>query len=378
MTMSMATLIETAVQQQRALEVERVAKRARDAEIVEASKAADLAELRALLGEGVADQMEIALVSYDLEWNGQVYNTRYRLKPRAWNGLVSFDIYRQYREQVWRFIYEDRHLRDEYVDAGVEPDQLWARPGILAMLAQLQARYEQARDNGIALALARLSEDENVNDPDAADAHAELLRLAPERAVEWDAALAKWQQSRDGRQVAFDAYVGALRVWRSDYEAALAHNRATVAAAQQQLNNQFSRYEIAYAAVGDDADEPYVERVWAALPAADVYEYWLLYEGGCVIRRRLLRPMWVGEEAFQKLDEAGAGPWRNAIYVHDAGVSLYCLPWDEERAREMLLSIAPLPGEPTPPEWVRDGLTADEHRRINEVVGGMARADIPF
>lgn len=78
-------------------------------------------------------------------------------------------------------------------------------------------------------------------------------------------------------------------------------------------------------------------------------------------------------------DAAGEGPWRRAHYVHDAGVTVYYLPWGTvELHRQLDKIITPLPAEPEPPAFLRDGLTAAERERINEVTRGMGRVDIPF
>ena len=374
MTMSMAALIEAAQAQRRVKEAESAARIMHGIEIVEASKAADLADLKALLGEA-ADEMEIALLSHDVSGDGQVCSTRYRLKPLAWNGLVSFDIYRPWSGKLWRFIYED-----QYVEVGVEPGQMWTQPRALNMLAALQEQYEQARDNRIAVALEWLGG--NTSELTADDAREILMTLAPEREAEWGAALAAWQRRRDEREAAVAAYVQALGEWRSRYEQALAENRRVLAETQRLLDMEFTRYEIGLAVFyTDDDGRAYPARVniWSLDNKAGKDGSWWVLDNGRLERRVLFNVLWVGEAVTETLMDAGDGPWRETIYVHEAGQSLYCTPWLAEAARRDIRRLMiSLPAEPEPPEWVRDGLTAAERERIIEVTRGMAHVGIPF
>lgn len=180
------------------------------------------------------------------------------------------------------------------------------------------------------------------------------------------------------RTAAVDAYVAALGAWRVAHERALSENRMTVARAQAALDKEFDRYEVAYAAVGDGDDKPYRETAWADAPEPDLDGYWNVFDNGNLVRRRLLRPMWVSEAVTEKLSEAGNGPWRRAYYVHDAGQSVYYLPWDGVELHRQLKTRTPLPAEPEPPAFLSDGMTAVERGRIAEVTRGMARVDIPF
>lgn len=97
------------------------------------------------------------------------------------------------------------------------------------------------------------------------------------------------------------------------------------------------------------------------------------------LSQTMLRPMWVGQAVTETLTAAGHGPWRNSVYVTEVGDSLFCLPGEVAAVRrDMVALMKPLPAEPEPPEWVRDGLTADERERIVAVTRGMAHVDIPF
>lgn len=206
---------------------------------------------------------------------------------------------------------------------------------------------------------------------------AEILEAS--KAAEWDAAQAAWQQRRDARAAAVDAYVEKLAAWRAKYERTLAENRRVVAGAQRALDEEFTRYEVAYAAVGDADDEPYRETAWADHPEPEEGGYWAVYDNGDLVRRRLLRPLWVSEAITQTVSQAGEGPWRRAHYIHDAGVTVYYLPWGTvELHRQLDKTITPLPAEPEPLEWAREGLTAAERERIAAVTRGMAHVDIPF
>ena len=253
------------------------------------------------------------------------------------------------------------------------PGNVWTRPEVIEMIADLQAAYERERDARIAEARESLSWAVDLDI--YASSLATLMRYAPEREAEWQALADAAVERRIEREAAVDAYVQTLTAWRARYEKTLAENRVTVAGAQRALDEEFIRYEVAYAAVGD---EPYRETAWAIDPDPEEGGWWSIFDNGNVVRRRLLRPLWVGEVVTQKLSEAGAGPWRRSYYVHDAGVTVYYLPWGVAELRQLDKTVMPLPAEPEPPAWVRDGLTDGEWERINEVTRGMARVDIPF
>lgn len=375
--MNVTELIQTAQAQNERDEAGRVARQEEKERVIEASKAADLAALRALLGE-TADEMEIELTGWHVGKGGEVYNTSYRIRPVAWGGLVDFSAARWTITSPWRFEYYTVSGTFCQQGLGREPGNVWKQSWVSQMLADLQAKYVWTRDRRVEEMCDWLAS-HVTTDERAVDAYETLMTLAPERAEEWDAALAAWRQRRDERAAAVDAYVDALATWRKSYERELAENQKAVAGAQRALDEEFTRYEVAYAAVGEDDDEPYRETAWAIDPDPEEGGWWSIFDNGNVVLRRLLRPLWVSEAITQTVSKAGEGPWRRAHYVHDAGVTVYYLPWDEyKRHRHLDKTITPLPAEPEPPEWVRDGLTAAERERIIEVTRGMAHVGIPF
>lgn len=237
------------------------------------------------------------------------------------------------------------------------------RIGLTELLAKARETREAKRQQYEAVEAAAQAEKRQRIDEAVAEA-----RAIVEPALEGIAA----------RAAAFDAYIAILGAWRVEYERILTDNREMVQIINDRYDYRFDRHEVAYAAVGDEDDEPYRETAWAA-DGPDEDGWWRLYEDGRVVRRRLLRPLWVGDVVREKLSKAGAGGWRRAIFAHDAGESIYCLPWDEGEARQAMKSLVyPLPAEPSLPEELRDGLLTAERERINEVTRGMARVEIPF
>lgn len=374
MTMSMAALIETAQAQREREEAERVAQQEKSARAIEASKAADLAELKTLLGD-MADEVEIELTGWEVGSRNPVYRAAYRVSPKAWHGVVDFNA--SHWSHQWQFGYYNR--RNKPISFSVTRDE-WGQDDTLAMVCELQATYEKARDGRIAVMMELLSDDRS--DLIAAEVRQELMTLAPEREAEWGAALAAWQRRRDEREAAVAAYVQALGEWRAKYEQALAENRRVLAETQRLLDMEFTRYEIGLAVFyTDDDGRAYPARVniWSLDNKAGKDGSWRVLDNGRLERRVLFNVLWVGEAVTETLMDAGDGPWRETIYVHEAGQSLYCTPWLAEAARRDIRRLMiSLPAEPEPPEWVRDGLTAAERERIIEVTRGMAHVGIPF
>ncbi len=189
------------------------------------------------------------------------------------------------------------------------------------------------------------------------------------------------------REEDFTAYIRDLRLWREKYEQTLAGNRWRLAELQEKCNVAFGRYEVAFVAVTPDDDEeddePYVFKAWAADNQPDMHHYWDVYDNGRVVKRQLMRVLWVGERIIESVIEAGRGPWRKSIWVEEAGQWLHTLAGDKGmsfRARHSVW-FSSLPEEPSVTDYgevFADGLTADEYRRINEVIGDMERAGIPF
>ena len=368
-SMSMATLIETAVQTRRDAE-EKLAQ-----ELVRTeARAADLSDVRRLLGEA-ADEIDIEFKDYETDYTGEISLRCFRLRPRVWKGLVSLVL----------FLANDRRWWIEYKINGVQyslhdtSDTTWMRPEVGNMLADLQEQYERLRVALIADSLTQLAD--HASDA-AVEAHKELMTLAPEREAEWGAALAAWQRRRAEREAAVAAYVQALGEWRAKYEQALAENRRVLAETQRLLDMEFTRYEIGLAVFyTDDDGRAYPARVniWSLDNKAGKDGSWRVLDNGRLERRVLFNVLWVGEAVTETLMAAGDGPWRETIYVHEAGQSLYCTPWLAEAARRDIRRLMiSLPAEPEPPEWVRDGLTAAERERIIEVTRGMAHVGIPF
>lgn len=343
----------------------------------EARSAAAQAQAQAELDEAVATVrglVEPALGRCDIDGKVAYLGALASLvvKPAAWKGLEQLFVHQM--TGAWRV---ERVGSSNTFFVLRQSAAEWETVEGLEFLAAMDNLFQERRADAVKvlsnrLALAR----------DAAtimNILAGLVAVAPERVDEWDALGADASERIAARAAAMDAYVQALGEWRDKYERILNENRATVAGAGRALDKTFERYEVAFAAVGDDEEEPYRETAWAVEPDPEEDGYWTIFENGNIVRRRLLRPLWVGEEIVQTLSEAGAGPWRRAYYVHEAGMTVYYLPWHKvEMHRQLDKTIQPLPGEPTPPAFLGDGLTAAEHERIAEVTRGMGRVEIPF
>jgi hypothetical protein len=293
--------------------------------------------------------------------------------PRVWKGLVRF-IARPERGVVWKLIHAN--AGECLLDS---PDG-WEGIEALAFLDGLDEWFRKMLVGQIGGMRIRLTA--AVNAEAIMNALADLMTFAPERVDEWDALAAEVSERINARAAAVDAYVEALTQWRAEYEATLAANRAALSEIQTTFdNNEFTRREVCYTAVGVDGSSEAARRretAWA-FGDVDVQGYWSLFEDGGTVRRRIPGLLWLGEPITQRLSEAGPGPWWVAVFSWETGQPVYCLPWDRQRAFAALDErILPLPVEPSPPEFFSDGLTADERKRINEVTNGMARVDIPF
>lgn len=343
----------------------------------EARSAAAQAQAQHELDEAVAtvrDLVEPALGRCDIDGKAPHLGGLASLvvKPAVWKGLVQLVVHQM--TGAWRVervgssdtFFVLRHSAAE-----------WETVEALEFLAATDNLFQERRDQAVVWQTANMAT--TRSETVARETHAELLKLDETRAEEWDALLAAALDRIAAHAEVMDAYVQALGEWRRKYERILNENRKTAEGAQRALDEEFERYEVAFAAVGDDDDEPYRETVWAIEPDPAEGGYWSIFENGNIVRRRLLRPLWVGEAIIQTLSEAGAGPWRRSYYVHDAGMTVYYLPWGKvELHRRLDRAIEPLPAEPTPPQELRDRMTAAEQARINEVTRGMASVEIPF
>ena len=337
-------------------------------------------EARAILGP-LASECDLTVEEVMAGAPGYI---RFRVAPHVWHGLAAFKLSKSDEEKFWRF----SARTNEIVAA---PQDWTTKRDLIRALDELHCLFEQRRNERIKDALQRLSQTD-TDDNGAMRCRLELIDLAPERENEWEAAFAEWVRRRDAqaadervRAMRFDFYLAALSMWREGYEATLSDNRAVVERIQADLDAEFTRYEVAYAAVADgeyDDEDPYIGTAWAAADVPDARGYWSLYEGGRLVRRKLLRVLWVGEAVTQRLSAAGMGPWRSGIYVEEAGRTVFHLPWQRDFVlgfiREELMA---LPVEPVATEWgveFAESWTAEEHRRYAEVKGDMEIAGIPF
>jgi hypothetical protein len=343
-------------------DAEREREEQKAAEAWQARQAALIAEAQTLVGEVLGPcRIEPADEGIDT----------FTVTPDLWRGLVTL--------RVWRVM--DKWFCDHGYSPGGRAD--WNDPEAARFLVEMHRRFEERlvatidwRQQALGATLLQSV---------VAESLAQLLALAPERDAEWRA-LAEAARARIAqREAAMDAYVAALAAWRADYEAALTDNRQALDEIRSFADQEFYRYEVAYAAVDDDDEADgvgrYVEMAWAADPTPDEKGYWALYVDGRVVRRKLLRALWVGEVVIETVSEAGRGPWRATVYAPDAGESVACLAQVAGDIRsEVNGRMRRLPAEPSPGRFGLGGSewTAEERQRVNDVTAGMARADIPF
>lgn len=341
-------------------------------------------EVRAILGP-LAEESDVVLVCDYFPTS-----VEYQVRPHIWRGAVGFTLTRQQSavNVNWQVSAFDR------VAGWCKSAEDWSMRPLTDILAALHQAAMERLANLIDAAVADLARAET--EEEAGDAHAELVRLAPERAAEWDALLAerlaiheaeaeRWAERLED----FAAYLRDLRVWRTSYEHVLASNRHQVATIQSYYDTLFTRYELAFAAADVDRDsplstEPTIYKVWASAAEPDATGYWLVYDTDRIVRRRFTNVLWVSEAIRQNVTAAGEGPWRASVYVERAGRWIHCLVGHRRGLVDDLSSatyLDPLPEEPAVTDYgnvFADGLTADEYRRINEVIGDMERAGIPF
>ena len=318
----MTTTIQTILEHLRVAEEARQAEAEKEDEYRRAAAMGHIDAARAVLGT-LADEAEVALT-------GWLHEPTFAVAPREWHGLVIFDI-RRHSGTAWTVRFpqrpQSRYTLNEAAD--------WYGP-LAEYVAEMQAFYENRRDDEIAYASEGLRDADTLYD--AMDHHANLMRVAPQRAAEWDAALEAWRAEsarKDAAAVerarAFDDYIAALAAWRAEYEAALAANRAAVGRIQAEL------------AATDDGREQ------AEVVQHDGYAML------AVIRRHI-------------------------THVDDAGMSLSYWPdemYDVKRRLEE--EIVPLPEQPDLRTFgAFGGLTDAERRRIDETVGDMQIAGVPF
>ena len=334
-------------------------------EAQEARKAAYIAAARAVVEE-VLGPCRITAT----DWGNDAV---LMVKPVVWQGLVWF--------QMWQSNGNDGPWRCITGNGSIYAD--WNEPVVARFLVELQHGFEQKRAAILGDRRARLLDART--EADVAETLEALAHYAPERQAEWvelaDAARARVA----ARAAAVDGYVAALAAWRADYEAALTANRQELDEIRRFADQEFYRYEVAYVAVGDDEEEDsesrYVETAWAADPGPDEKGYWALYVDGRVVRRKLMRVLWVGELVIETVAEAGRGPWRHTVYAPNAGESVACLARVADDIRRAVNGrMRSLPVEPSPQAFGLGGSEweAEERQRINAVTAGMARADIPF
>ena len=335
---------------------------------------------RAILGP-LAEECDLSVEEMIASAPGYI---RFRVVPHVWHGLAAFKLVKSDEEQFWRF--SARTNENVYA-----PEDWTTMRNLVQALDELHHMFEGRRDERIRDALQRLSWTDTADD-EAMRCRLDLIDLAPERATEWEAAFTEWVRRRDAaaadkwaREIAFDAYILVLAAWRKGYEATLRDNREIVARTQRDFNQSFTRHDVAFVAVGDgkyDDEYRYPDRAWAMKDKPDKRGYWTLYEDGRLVRRKLMRVLWVGEGITQTVVEAGPGPWRASIYADDAGQSIYCLPWHVDPVNERIRAeLMALPEEPRITDWgevFAEGWTAEEHRRYAETVGDMQRSGILF
>jgi hypothetical protein len=305
------------------------------------------------------------------EWG---WTNRFLVKPVVWRGVVEFSIWAY--DGRW---YCGRHGQDS-----VPAD--WENLDAARFLVRLQRSFETRLAQDIGYGVDRLTAARSH--AAAAEALAALLKLAPERADEWNALAEEVRAGIAQREAAVDAYIAALGDWRAKRQGSQEFNKELLAEAQARLDREFERCEasVFYRAVDEDGVNCiHDSRIWL-LDAEDAHGYaelgdgyYRVFDSGRIEVRKLFNVAWIGAPVRQRLMEAGYGPWRATVYFDDIGEKLYALPWDVEEAHRLLDDrLEPLAEEPDPYDFGLDGnWTAAERDRI-EAAGHTVRSDEPF
>lgn len=247
---------------------------------------------------------------------------------------------------------------------------------LAAFLRRAEDWYQNAMDGCIARAMKKLV---TVTDPGCRDdrarvddALAELMRLAPERAAEWDALYAAWQTQHDAllaeqaaTQAEYDAvlemYRQQMEAWADECAAVDEANRAAVAALQERVNKPVYVREIEYAVVADnDAYGPHVETrtAYGSAPenGAVTADAWTIIERG---RAR----DWTFRNIVRISDiltvYPADDPYNDTLFLRRAtafGLVAFSHVY-EHRVEEELKRLLPPPDEPALPaglEWGKD------------------------
>ena len=347
-------------------------------------KAAEVAALQALLEARLADAgalLESEVIGeYDIEvMRHDVDAAVLRIAPRVWRGLAHFNMV-TFRPGNWQ-VRKEGAIDGFYVGSA---EDWWSQPRAIQFLVELHREYERQHVSEVERYSGRLV----GNYADADEAHAMLMKLAPERAAEWDAALAGRRQreereaaekraSAEARRQAFEAYLAALVEFREAYRAARAANRAAFDELKARVERPISVRDIEYAIVAQDDEggrqaETRIVTAYADSGQLQTGNAWTVIEDG---RSRV----WVFR-TITRVSAAYVARPDQTEYSHlflrryNSFDALAFTERDEDEVKAVFAAMT-WPEEPRPSEFGVFDFSNEERRRIDDVLG---RADIPY
>ena len=347
--------------------------KAAEAEALQALLEARLADAGALLESEVLGEYDIEVTRHDVD------AAVLRIAPRVWRGLAHFNMV-TFRPGNWQ-VRKEGAIDGFYVGSA---EDWWSQPRAIQFLVELHREYERQHVFEVERFAGRLA----GNYADADEAHAMLMKLAPERAAEWDAALAGRRQreereaaekraAAEARRQAFEAYLAALVEFREAYRAARTANRAAFDELKARVERPISVRDIEYAIVAqDDAGGRQVETrivtAYADSGQLQTGNVWTVIENG---RTRV----WVFR-TITRVSAAYVARPDQTEYSHlflrryNSFDALAFTERDEDEVKAVFAAMT-WPEEPRPSEFGVFDFSSEERRRIDDVLG---RADIPY
>ena len=355
----------------KATETAEAERQAAEAVALQALLEARLADARTLLESEVIGEYDIEVMRHDID------AAVLRIAPRVWRGLAHFNMV-TFRPGNWQVKMEG--AGDGFYVGSAED---WSQPYAVKFLVALHRQFERQHVSEVERFASRLV----GSYADADEAHAMLMKLAPERAAEWDAALAGRRQreereaaekrvAAEARRQAFEAYLAALVEFREAYRAARAANRAAFDELKARVERPISVRDIEYAIVAQDDEggrqaETRIVTAYAASGELIAGNGWTVIENG---RSRA----WVFRTVTRVSAAYEARPDQTE-YSHlflrryNSFDALAFTERDEDEVKAVFAAMS-WPEEPRPSEFGVFDFSNEERRRIDDVLG---RADEP-
>ena len=323
----------------------RVVAAAEQKKAAEARLAEKREELIAWLGDLAAD-----LVVSEGGLDGE--SITFSVHPAHWmKGSVS--VRRLKSGVAWYF---------EMLGGGYSPFTDAGSPEFRQFLLDWEERYGEWLGENIAASRLRVAEpDAWETTDDAARIRAaleQLLRLAPERGLEWRALYAQTQErivrlraaeaeQAAERAAAVERYREAMAAWADESDAVREANAAKVAALREQVNTLWVVCDIEYAVVAEDDRLKGVDtRMATGIRNQAMSDTWMVLEKGAwklwtfrhIVRESVPREIRPADDPYSELFRRRATPFAEHPVAYIAK--------DEATVRAVLDALPPLPEEP--------------------------------